>query len=98
MSGPDSLTLILLQDGKHCRARGELAEAEAHLCAALAAEPTLLPAHLELGLVQQMNEDWPAARACFEAAHALDSDNPQILNAIGYCWQREGNFRKAIAP
>ena len=98
MSGPDSPTLTPLQLGQRCREYGRLHEAETHLRKALAAEPALLPAHLELGLVQQMNEDWPAARACFEAAHALDSDNPQILNAIGYCWQREGNFRKAIAP
>jgi len=98
MSGQDSPTLIQLQDGRHCRERGELAQAEAHLRAALEAEPALLPAHLELGLVKQMREDWLAARECFEAAHALDSANPQILNAIGYCWQREGKFRNALAP
>ncbi|HIL24270.1 MAG TPA: hypothetical protein EYG19_02585, partial [Verrucomicrobia bacterium] len=81
MSGQDSPTLIQLQDGRHCRERGELAQAEAHLRAALEADPALLPAHLELGLVKQMREDWLAARECFEAAHALDSANPQILNA-----------------
>ena len=57
MSGPDSPNPTLLQQGQHCRERGELAEAEAHLCAALEAEPTLLPARLELGLVKQMRED-----------------------------------------
>ncbi|MBC8324371.1 MAG: tetratricopeptide repeat protein [Verrucomicrobia subdivision 3 bacterium] len=98
MSGPDSPTLTPLQLGQRCREHGELAQAEAHLRSALEAEPALLPAHLELGLVQQMHEDWPAARECFEAAHALDASNPQILNAIGYCWQREGQFRKAITP
>ena len=98
MSGPDSPNPTLLQQGQHSRERGELAEAEAHLRAALEAEPALLPARLELGLVHQMREDWPAARECFEAAHALDSANPQILNAIGYCWQRQGKFREALAP
>jgi len=98
MSGPDSPNPTLLQQGQHSRERGELAEAEAHLRAALEAEPALLPARLELGLVHQMREDWPAARECFEAAHALDSANPQILNAIGYCWQRQGKFRESLAP
>ena len=73
MFGPDSPTLTPLQLGQRCRENGRLDEAETHLHKALAAEPALLPARLELGLVEQMREDWPAARECFETAHALDS-------------------------
>ena len=98
MFGSDSPTLTPLQLGQRCRETGRLDEAETHLRKALAAEPALLPARLELGLVEQMREDWPAARECFETAHSLDPANPKILNAIGYCWQREGKFHEAIVP
>jgi len=98
MSEPDSTTPTHLQQAQQCRERGDLDEAEAHLHAALDLDADCLPAHLELGLIKQTQENWPAARSCFEAAHLLNPANPQILNAIGYCSQQEGCYREAVRP
>ena len=72
-----------VQAGEAALAAGELAEASAAFRAALAENPDDPRALLDLGLVLELQDEYPDAEAAYRRALALDPEFPEALNNLG---------------
>tara|TARA_B100000959_G_scaffold285081_1_gene358631 strand:+ start:593 stop:2035 length:1443 start_codon:yes stop_codon:yes gene_type:complete len=97
MSGGDTPQLKFhLQNCQASRLAGNLDEAAEHIAAAFQISSHSVLVLMELGLLHQERGEWEESRKFFELVQTAQPDNPQILHAIGYTWQAQNNFDRAM--
>jgi Flp pilus assembly protein TadD len=72
-----------VQAGEAKLVAGDLAGARADFEAAIADDPSDARAHLDLGLVLELGEDFEGAERAYRETLALDADFPEALNNLG---------------
>src|SRR5512139_4049965 len=55
---------------------------------AVKADPSFLPAHVNLGFMHLRDGDYEASLKCFTRALALQPETPENLNNLGYICER----------
>jgi len=80
---PDSLYALVAMARSYTRT-GRHARAEAELTAALQMAPQEGPLWLELAFVRERQKNIPEAEAAARKALAIDPNNPEYLNFLGY--------------
>lgn len=64
---------------------------------ALALNPNLAAAHIQMGRIkQQVDLDWVGADASFQRAFELEPDNPNTVRSAGFSAEMLGRFDQAL--
>ena len=87
---------FFLSQAQAARLDNHLEKASTLLGKALQMAPDSIPVLMEQGLLHQQRNQWDASRRCFQSVLLAEPGNPQVLNALGHCWQAEGNFNEAL--
>jgi predicted TPR repeat methyltransferase len=82
--------------GAACHRSGSAADALAASLSALALEPELPGAHVQLGFIHQGQGDLEKAEAVYRQGLALDPENPRLHDALGTVLHACGRFADAI--